>query len=223
MVVLDNNEYPNALNYPEVSFPAPQAAPNVEPDDPSTEILIAYSSEWTAVLLAAALSLKQYSTWQGSHDEQITAVNRVELLLIQLQNPVAIPPTGEYPAPFWDAGTTEDDQAPAETQEWYGRVTDAAAPPGELTFQQDAVIWLLTGFVALSATPAAAIFFRSVAPRFVLAFDRGDVREVWRIVIDATDYDVVDTDDITPGAIRELAVDGLVDNPTHDILIVKVP
>lgn len=217
---LNNNEYPNPFNYPVASFPAPQGIIPSEPDNPNDAILIEYSAAWTPILLAAASSLKQYATWDGTHDDKITAVNRAELLLIQLQNPIIVAER-DYPTPFWDDETTENDEKPTETQDWYGRVADPNAPAAELTWQRDAVIWLLTGFVAIAGTPGAALFFRSIAPRFVLAFDRGDFREVWRIVIDAADYGTVDTDNIPVGGVYELPVDGLAAAASHDILIVR--
>lgn len=220
MLYQDDNAYPNDFNFPVVSFPTPQAAPDVEPDNPTDAILVEYSASWIPVLLAAASQLKQYASWDGGHSAQITAVNRAELLLIQLQNPIVIAER-DYPTPFWDDETTANDEAPQDTQEWYGRVPDPNAPADQLTWQQDAVIWLLTGFVAIAGTPGAAIFFRSIAPRFVLAFDRGNFREVWRIVIDAADYGTVDTDTITPGEVLEVPIDGLADAASHDILIVR--
>jgi hypothetical protein len=219
------NLYPNPDNYPEPSFPEELTAPDIDPDEFPT-ILVEYGTEWTPVLMAAVDQLLLYSSWAGTHDQKITAVNRASNLKWQLQNP-ALVGDEEFPPPYWDDEINVDDQAPADEQEWYGQVTNPTAPPDELTFVQNAVIWLLSGFVLVAAAPTiigaapAAIFFRTVAVRFTLAFNRGDIREIFRVVIDAVDYGTVDTDALAMGDIIELNVDGLADLPTHDILIVR--
>lgn len=219
------NFYPNPSNYPEPSFPQELTAPEVDPDEGET-ILVAYSPEWTAVLMAAVDQLLQYSSWAGTHDDKITAVNRASNLKFMLQNPIIVGDE-EFPAPYWDDETDVDDQLPAEEQEWYGQVINPEAPADELTFIENAVIWLLSGFVLVAAAPTiigaapAAIFFRTIAVRFTLAFNRGDIRELFRVVIDAVDYGEVDTDGMDVGDIIELNIDGLADLPTHDILIVR--
>jgi len=73
---------------------------------------------------------------------------------------------------------------------------------------------------SLPGAIAAAVAFRTLAKRFVLAFNRGDIREQFRVIIDAQDYGKVDTDDMTEGDIVELTVDGLDPADYHDILIV---
>ena len=219
------NFYPNPDNYPSSSFNQAVNPPDFDPDDDEL-IYVAYSLEWQQVLLGAVDQLCQYSTWIGTHEQKIEAVNRAVLLKWILQNPVEIAPS-EYPTPYWDDGTDVDDELPADEQTWYGEVTDADAPADELTFVENAVIWLLTGFVAIAAAPtiiggaAAAIFFHTTAKRFTLAFNRGDVREVFRVVVDAIDYGEVDTEGMAYGDIIELNVDGINDAPEHDIMIIR--
>jgi len=219
------NAYPNIDNYPFVSFPEAVTPPQVDPDDDEL-IYVAYNLEWQRVLLAAVDQLCQYSTWLGDHDQKIEAMNRATYLKWLLQMPVEIGET-DYPTPFWDDDTSVDDEQPADEQDWYGEVTNPDAPADELTFVENAVIWLLTGFVAIAAAPtlpgaaAAAIFFRTTAVRFTLAFNRGDVREVFRVVVDAIDYGEVDTQDLAVGEIIEVAIDGLDDLPTHEIMLIK--
>lgn len=222
-----NNFYPNVGNYPVVSFPQELIPPDVDPDDPDLETLvIEYNPAWTEVLLAAADQLMQYSTWLGSHDEKILAVNRASVLKWLLQHPADI---GEefYPTPYWDSETDVDDQATPEEQDWYGLVENPDAPAEEITFIQDAVIWILTGFVALVLSPslpvgaAAAVSFRTLAQRFTLAFNRGDVREQFRVIIDAKDYGEADTEGLEVGDIIEMEVNGIDPADFHDILIVR--
>src|ERR671919_600452 len=115
---------------------------------------------------------------------------------------------------------------PADEREWYGMVTNPAAPADELTFVENAVIWVFTGFIALVLAPtlpvgaAAGLTFRTLASRFTLAFRRGDIIEQIRIVIDAQDYGTVNTGDVGIDEIIEIDVNGLTDLAEHDILLV---
>lgn len=218
------NAYPNPSNYPEASFPQELTPPVVDPDEGDL-MLVAYNPEWTKVLMAACDQLLLYSSWLGDHDLKIAAVNRASTLKFLLQNPVDV---GEedYPAPYWDSDEDVDDAMPADEQEWYGMVTNPSAPADELTFVENAVIWILSGFIALVLVPAlpagvaAALTFRTLASRFTLAFRRGDIIEQFRVIIDAQDYGTVDTADMAVNDIIEIDVNGLADAPFHDILIV---
>jgi hypothetical protein len=218
------NALPSPNNFSWVSFPEELVAPDIDPDEGET-MLVAYSPEWSKVLAAACDQLTQFASWTGDSDAKKLAVNRAIALKILLQTPFIIPER-DYPAPYWDDDDDVDDEMPADEQDWYGIVEDATSPPDEITFQQNAVIWLLTGFVALVASPtlagaaAAAIAFRTLATRFVLAFNRGDLREQFRVIIDAQDYGTVDTEGMSEGDIVEMTINGLDEADFHDILIV---
>lgn len=218
------NLYPNQDNFPEPSFPQALTPPGVDPDEGDT-ILVAYNPEWSQVLMAAVDQLLLYSSWDGDHDTKILAVNRASNLKFQLQNPVTV---GEedYPAPYWDTDEDVDDEMPVEEQTWYGMVTNPSAPANELTFVENAVIWIISAFIALVLVPAlpagvaAAIAFRTLATRFTLAFRRGDIIEQIRIIIDAKDYGTVNTGDVAVGEIIEVDVNGIDPADFHDILLV---
>lgn len=219
------NFYPNPMNLQEVSFPQELTPPDVDPDDPDLElILVEYNPAWTAVLMAACDQLCQYSAWVGTEDEKKLAVNRAQVLKILLQQPIG--EDAEVPAPYWDSDEDVDDEVPAADQDWYGMVTNPSAPANELTFVENAVIWIFTGFIALVLSPAlpagvaAGLAFRTLATRFTLAFRRGDVLEQIRIVIDAKDYGTVNTGDVAEGEIIEIDVNGLDEADFHDILLV---
>jgi len=128
----------------------------------------------------------------------------------------------ETPAPFWDNAEDVDDSFPPDSEDWYGEVTNPTAPADELTFVENAAIWTFTGFVAYAAGIGAAIAYRTIAPRFVLAWKRGDLGEIIRVVIDAADYAEVDTSTVSEGEIITLNVLPDPDLETHDILLVKV-
>jgi len=218
----------NALPFPngfaEVSFPQELTPPDIDPDEGDT-LLYAYNPAWSKVLAAACDQLTQFTSWVGDSDAKKLAVNRAIILKILLQTPVDVPER-EYPAPYWDDDTDVETEAPIDEQTWYGQVLDAGAPPDEMTFSENAVIWLLTGFVALVSSPtlpgavAAAVTFRTLASRFILAFHKGDIREQFRVIIDAEDYSTMDTDDIPDGEVGEMTINALTDAEFHDILIV---
>lgn len=219
------NFYPNEFNYPDPSFPQAVPPPEVDPNDPDQEmILVEYNPAWTPVLMAAVDQLLLYSTWEGDHDAKILAVNRASVLKWLLQEPVDI--SQETPAPYWDTDEDVDDSMPEDEQTWYGEVTNPTAPANELTFVENAVIWIFTGFIALVLSPAlpagvaAGLAFRTLATRFTLAFRRGDIIEQIRIVIDAKDYGTVNTGDVAVGEVIEVDVNGLEDLSAHDILLV---
>lgn len=218
------NALPDPSNFAEVSFPEELIPPDVDPDEGDT-FLYAYNPAWSKVLAAACDQMTQFTSWQGDHDEKILAVNRAIILKILLQEPVYVPER-EVPAPYWDDDADVDDEMPAGEQEWYGMVANPTDPADELTFVENAVIWILSGFIALvlvEALPAglaAALAFRTLATRFTLAFRRGDIIEQIRIIIDAKDYGTVDTSTVAEGSIIEVNVDGLDEADFHDILLV---
>ena len=219
-----DNLYPSDFNFPVPSFHQGVTPPDVDPDEGET-LLYAYNPEWSPVLAAACNQLLQYYSWIGDHDERVLAVGRATNLKIQLQVPVEV---GErdYPAPYWDDDEDVDDEMPADEQTWYGIVENPADPANELTFVENAVIWIITGFIALVLAPAlpagvaAGLAFRTLATRFTLAFRRGDIIEQIRIVIDAKDYGTVDTSTVAEGEIIEIDVNGLDEADFHDILLV---
>jgi len=219
-----DNLYPGAFNFPVPSFHQAVTPPDVDPDEGET-ILVAYNPEWSLVLAAACNQLLQYYSWLGDYDARILASERATNLKIQLMTPVNV---GEedYPAPYWDTDEDVDDAEPAPVQEWYGMVTNPSAPANELTFVENAVIWIITGFIALVLSPAlpagvaAGLAFRTLATRFTLAFRRGDIIEQIRIIIDAKDYGTVDTSTVAEGEIIEVQVNGLDEAAFHDILLV---
>lgn len=165
--------------------------------------------------MAAVDQLRNPATWQGDHDEIILALNRATNLKDLLQTDM-----GMVQTPFWDDASDVGDDAPDDAQIWYGQVADVAAPPAELTWFENTAIWVFTGLLAFSGTPAAAIAFRTIAPKFVIAQKAGDVGEVIRIVVDAQDVGRVDTTG-RAGQIIETPIVADPDLSTHQIYLIK--
>lgn len=178
---------------------------------------------WWGLVYGALLSLtdpESYHTFDGGLDPVVVADIMNDAYLGLLFDPEQC---RTVPTPFWDDAQDLDDEMPVDDQIWYGEVDDPEAPPAEITFIDNAAIWLITGFVAYAGDIGAAIFFRTIAPRFVLAWKRGDVGEIIRVIIDAADYGTVDTSTVGVGEIVQLSVLPVDQElEEHDILLVKV-
>lgn len=197
------------------SFPVPVTPPALTS---SPLVAVCIPENWMPYLRGALQQWIQASTWKGT-PEEIQAVQAEAATIIALMT-VECSTGSEYPTPFWDEATDVDDEAPAETQVWYGEVTNPTAAPEALTWQENVSIWLIDAFLVYSGEIGAAIAFNTIAPRFALALRKGDIREIWRIVVDAADVGYVDTDDYTDDII-EIKVAGDPENATHDVLIIK--
>jgi len=180
------NLYPALDNYPAPTFPQPVPPPTVDPDDEGTLITVQYSWEWQQVLLAAVDQLRNPATWQGTHDEIITALNRATNLKAMLQINI-----GEVETPFWDDTTDVEDSEPADMQTWYGEVTNPTAPADELDFVESVALWAFTGLVAVAtfevAGIAPAIAFHTSVEKVIILQKRGSVAETIRFVVEGQD------------------------------------
>lgn len=164
----------------------------------------------------ALLPLTYPSAWEQSGtmtpDE---AAEIMRTMLIEFFSAVGCP---TVPTPYWDDTASADDESPAGDQSWYGIVQDFLAPIEGLNFVENAAVWAITGFVAYAAGPGAAVFFRTVAQRFVLAVQRQDAGELIRVVVDSAEYNI-DTSAYAVGEIIEIPI-VTTPAPTHDILVI---
>lgn len=215
-----DNDYPNPTNAPDVSFPQPVPAPDADPDTGSL-LTVAYNPLWTPVLLAAVDQLLFYSTWQGSDDDKLLAVNRALTLKALLANGTS----GEVGTPYWDDDADVDTEAPSDMQSWYGTVSNPEAAPAELDFVENALVWGFTGLIALATWEvgaAPAILFHTIAPKFLIATKRGDVGEVIRILVDGSEAARVDTSGVAPGEIVNTPIVADPSLSSHTLTIVQV-
>lgn len=117
----------------------------------------------------------------------------------------------DVPTPYWDEATDLDDEAPAETQSWYG-IFDG-------TFQETVENFVIAGFIAYTGNIGGAVFFLTIAPKFRLAWKTGDLGGIIRVFVDAADQGTVDTYSPTEGVIERDYV-GDPDLTEHEVLIV---
>lgn len=172
------------------------------------------------ILLSASL----WYNWQQRPESTITVEDTVLFwngVLAAFWDDTACAAGGGYPTPYWDEISDVEDEEPADLQTWYGEVTEPNANPDEMTFVENAFIWTITGFIVYSGQIGAAIAFNTIAKRWVLAWRKGDVREVFRVIVDAADAGEIDTDDYDAGDLIEMQIIGDPALSTHDILIVR--
>lgn len=180
------------------------------------------NDEWLGVLMGAVELLTHDYAWYNWGELSIEDTVDAWYAIVQQSYAESFAETcPTVPAPYWDTSDDVDDSLPDDSESWYGEVTDPDAAPDELDFVENAAIWLFTGFIAYSGNIGAAIFFHTIAPKFVLAFKKGDVRQIIRIVIDAVDYGTVDTDDYADEIITQVVV-GDPEIEGHDITLVQM-
>jgi len=180
------------------------------------------SPAWWGLLFGALLYLNDpdnYQVFEGGLSRETTAEIFENALFDAWEELSCVP---NIPTPFWDDAEDLDDEMPVNDQIWYGEVTDPEAPPDEITFVENAAIWVITGFVAYAAGIGAAVFYRTIAPRFVLAWKRADVGEIIRVIIDGAEYGRVDTGTVAAGEVITLDVLPVEDWEEHDITLIKV-
>lgn len=210
--------YPGDNNVPESSFPNPVPAPGVDPDA-GTQLTVAYASEWTPVLLAAADQLINPATFQGTIDERLLAQNRAITLKYLLQHPVS----EEVPTPYWDDESDIEINETSDSQTWYGTVSDPEAAPAELDFVENALVWAFTGLIAAGTWEvgaAPAILFHTIAPKFLIAAKRGDIGAQIRILLDGEEQVRIDGGS-DPDEIVTVACAGNPDLETHELYVIQ--
>jgi len=199
-------------------FPTPDDIPE---EAGCRQFSIPANKDWFALLMGALLPLTISENWYkyGDLTEDEAAAKWQELIEVAYEAECGQP--SEIDTPFWDDATDVDDRESVEEQPWYGYVEDAEAPPGELTFIEDASIWLFTGLLAVAVDVNLALAFNTIAPRFALAMRAGDIGEIIRIVVDGQEAARVDTTDRAGEIIRT----NIIADPeleTHQLYIMKV-
>jgi len=211
--------------YDAVGFPTPVDIPL---EVGTRAFCIPSSSAWFALVMGCLMLLADEENWQ-QNSGGITAAEAAEaaqeIIDSGYDGTCDTGGGGNIPTPFWDTATDVDDEFAPEDQIWYGEVDDPDLPPGELTFTENAAIWAFTGFVAfatLEVGAATAIFFHTLAKRWVMAFKRGSIGEVIRVLVDGVEYGRVDTSSASEGEIVEVRVMPPDDDEPHDIMLIQV-
>jgi len=211
----------NPLPFPKGSFNQKVVPPDDDPDA-GEQTSVCFSLAWLPYVLGALDQLLLPYQWEGDTATIQLAQDRANLLKQLFATPVCA--TEMVDTPYWDDSEDVGDEASIDEQTWYGEVTNPTAPPDELTFEENALVWVFTGLLAI-ATPevgfAPAIAFHTIAPRFIIAQKRGDFATIIRIVLDGADIAHVDTSSSAPGDIIEIPVVGDESLDAHDLLVIN--
>lgn len=209
--------------FDQTGYPTPTDIPD---ETTCLTINIPASDEWWALITGLLYSLIFDYNWQQyegglSRDE---AAAQWQLMIEAALDEAAISnscPSNVVDTPYWDEASDVEDEATIEAQAWYGEVTNPTAPPAELDFVENALVWAFTGLIAL-ATPelgfAPAIAFHTIAPKFLLAQKAGDIGEIIHIVLDGAEVAQVDTSGHS-GEIMSVPIIGDPALDGHDILM----
>lgn len=195
----------NALGL--VGFPTPNTAADVD-----AYLLFLFPDPlWAQYILGACRALVYEWNWYEAGDLTTQEAADAFDLIVQEAPYNLINP--DVPAPYWDDAEDSDDQAPPDTQAWYGDIVSGS-------FVENVENWAIAGFIAAAGQPAAALYFLTIAPRFRLAWKTGDIGGIVHVFIDAEDYGTVDTSAGSPGIIT-MDIIPTAEADTHSVLLVK--
>lgn len=194
---------------------------NLPVDDHCRTFRIPDDVQWLSVFMGALLPLIYPENWQqsGSLTPDESAEVMLNVLWDAYERDYGICPV--LPTPFWDTVVDVDDEYPEGTlTPWYGTAIVTYHSPPEVTFVEQLSIWAIAGFIAYAGSPAAAIAYLTIAPKFVIALKTGNLGAIVDIIVDASRVGRVDTYSASPGIIRV----PIVANPDldeHQIYLVK--
>lgn len=141
--------------------------------------------------------------FEGGLDPDVAAAKWQEIL-DQALDIASVSNSCDYdvPAPYWDDDTADDadDEGTIVEQPWYGEIVNEG-----VTWREQVGIWAITAFLAIAATPAAAIAFLPFANKFVLAFKQHSIGAIVKVLIDGVEMATVDTYAPTDG-IRNVTI-----------------
>jgi len=183
------------------------------PDDPT----------WNALVDGALTPLMEPEAWRqlGSLTPQECADAWRAMMYASWQGALLC---DMVETPFWDNATDAEDSEDAETQPWYGTVSNPTAPPGELDFVESVALWIFTGLVAIATFEvggiAPAIVFHTTVEKFIIIQKRGDVAETIRFVVDGQDAKFVNTAPYAPGDLIETPIMTPQTGGDHELMII---
>lgn len=162
--------------------------PNTPAGEESYLLFLFPDPTWSQYILGACRDLVVEYNWYLSGDLETWEASEALRLIIQ-EAPYNLVDRS-VPAPYWDEDSADDadDTAPRDDQPWYGILID-----DNLTWVENVGFWAITAFVALAATPAAAIAFVPIARRFTVAVKKHDLGGIVKAFIDGSEVGSIDT------------------------------
>jgi len=190
-----------------IGFPTPNEAA----DEDAYLLFLFPDMLWAQYILGACRALVYEWNWyEAGEMSPQDAADAFDAIIQQAPYNLINP---DVPAPYWDDAEDSDDEAPPDSQIWYGDIVSGS-------FVENVENWAIAGFIAAAGQPAAAVYFLTIAPRFRLAWKTGDIGGIVRVFIDAEDYGTVDTSSVEPGLVT-MDIIPTTEADTHSVLLVK--
>lgn len=187
--------------FPGVGYPTPVSIPDTTT---CLTLQIPADDEWWALVVGLIYTLTLEWNWQQFEGgiERDAAASRFQQML---EDALALASESnscdlDVPAPFWDedSGDDSDDSAPITEQPWYGQLV---LIDDNLTFVENAFIYVVAGFIAYAGLPTAAISFVPIARNFVVTMKSNPLGGIVRFLADAVEIGRVDTYSAADGVV----------------------
>lgn len=145
---------------------------------------------WAQYILGACKPLQYPYNWFESGEMTVDEAAEAFRLIVE-QAPYNLNPSS-VPTPWWDeeTGDDADDEMPREAQPWYGNIVIV---DDNLTFVENAFIWVVAGIIAYAGLPGAALSFVPLAQKFVVTVKKNPLGGIVRFFADAVAIGEVDT------------------------------
>jgi hypothetical protein len=169
-----------------VGFPTPNEAADI-----SSYLLFYFPDEaWAQYILGALEPMTAGYNWYEAGSMSPDEAAEAFRIIIQQAPYNLLDPT--VPTPWWDEDSADDtdDEAPKEDQPWYGQIVII---DDNLTFVENAFIWVVAGFIAYAGLPGAALSFVPIAQKFVVTVKSNPLGGIIRFFADAVAIGEVDT------------------------------
>lgn len=132
--------------------------------------LIPNSAQWLGVFMGALLPLTYPTSWTQYGELTPDECSEIMLDIIWRAYQEECGQV-DIEAPFYDDEENVDDEEPLGEQTWYDSLSD----------------WVISGFLAVTFTPAAAIAYNATIPRIRLAIKTGDAGTIIRVIFGSVD------------------------------------
>lgn len=165
--------------HPISSFNVPVPLIESDPDE-GDMISVCFNRDYLPYILGALSQLELQSTWK-TDDPEAVRIMQEKISVLEGMFASEACATEMVETPFYDNEEDVDDEEYLGEQTWYDSLSD----------------WVISGFLAISFTPAAAIAYNATIPRIRLALKTGDAGTIVRVIFGAVDT-LYDTFSPTP-------------------------
>jgi len=161
------------------------------PEDMEAYLLFYFPDRtWAQYILGACKNLQYPYNWYKSGEMSVDEAAEAFRVIVE-EAPYNLR-DATVPTPFWDeeSGDDADDEQPKSAQPWYGQLQII---DDELTFVENAFIWVVAGIIVYAGLPLAAIQFVPLAQKFVVTVKKNPLGGIIRFLADAVEIGRVDT------------------------------